>query len=213
MIVSARRQVLRVIAAPLLALSLSLLASCGGPTTSVTQVWQAPWAPPPMKSMIVFAARMDEANRRALEDELVAALGTHEVTAKPSYLLFPGEPPDRDRAREAVKGAGFDGILVATMKSVREKQTYVPGTYGGGFWASYYGSGWSAYTPGYVVTDEVVSFETTLWDTRAEDKLAFATFTETTNPSAGQKFVRSLTDSVVEALDTARLVAPRRGDR
>lgn len=212
MALSTRRHALRLHAAPALALAvllaLPIVASCAGPATSVTQVWQAPWSPPPMKKVIVFGARMDEANRRALEDALVSDFARRGVTAMPSYVLFPGEPPDRDKAREAVKTAGFDGILVATLKSVREKQSYVPGSYGGGFWASYYGSGWSYYSPGYVVTDEVVTFETTLWDTRAEDKLVWAMSTATTNPSSGREFVKSLTTAVIEGLEKSRFTPP-----
>jgi hypothetical protein len=194
------------------ALALALVASCGGAgsTTSVTQVWRAAWTPPTMRTMIVFGARMDEANRRALEDGFVGALATHGVAARPSYMLFPGEPPDRDKARASVKEAGFDGILVATLSSVREKQTYVPGSYSGGFWATYYGPGWGSYSPGHVVTDEVVSFETTLWDTRADDKLVWAMFTETTNPSSGSEFVTSLRKAVLSALAGAHLIAPAR---
>lgn len=190
--------------------ALVLAAGCGGPSTSVTQTWSAPLGAPPMKTMLVFAAKMDEANRRALEDGLVAELGKHDVAAKPSYVLFPGEPPERDTAREAVKSAGFDGVLVATMTSVREKQTYVPGSYGGGFWTSYYGNAWSSYSPGYVVTDEVVSFETTLWDSRAEDKLVWASFTETTNPSEGRDFVKSLTKAMMGSLEKTGVIPPER---
>lgn len=205
--VSTRRHVFRVAAA----LGLALVTSCAGPSTSVTQVWQAPWTPPPMKSMIVFGARMDEANRRVLEDGLVADLAKHGVAAKPSYTIFPGDPPEREKARAAVTEAGFDGILVATLKSVREKQTYVPGSYSGGFWSSYYGPGWGSFSPGYVVTDEIVSFETTLWDARAEDKLVWTMLSETTNPSSGSDFVRSLTKKVMQGLDKARSIPPERG--
>jgi hypothetical protein len=209
-----RHHAFRALAALVLAFVFALLfavvASCSGPKTSVTQVWQATVSPAPMKRVLVFAAKMDEANRRALEDSLVAELAKHDVAARPSYELFPGEPPEPDKAREAVKNAGFDGILVAHLKSVREKQTYVSGAYGGPFWTSYYGSGWGSYSPGYVVTDEVVRFETTLWDTRADDKLAWAMSSETTNPSAGRDFVRSLTKAVIGGLEKARVIPPSR---
>jgi hypothetical protein len=92
------------------------------------------------------------------------------------------------------------------MRNIREKQTYIPGTYQGGFWTSYYNQGWGSWSPGYVITDEIVSFETTLWDTRAEDRLVWAMLTETTNPSSGPKFVQSVTRSIEVGLERAGLV-------
>jgi len=191
-------------------LTLALLPSCNNPKTSVTQVWKAPWRPPSMKTMIVFATRLDEANRRTFEDGAVAVLARHDVKARQSYVLFPGTPPDRDVARQLVQDQGFDGILVASLRDVRERQTYVPGTYQGGFWGSYYNQGWGAWSSGYVVTDEIVSFETTLWDTRAEDRLVWTALTETTNPSAGPKFVQSVTGAIEQSLVRTGIIPPAR---
>jgi hypothetical protein len=184
-------------------------AACGGTAqTSVTQLWKAPIATAPIKTLIVFAAHMDEANRRALEDGYVTALTSHGLTVKQSYVFFPGEAPSREQAKQSVKQAGFDGILVSTLRGVTERQTYVPGWYEGGFWYSYYGPGWDYWSPGYVHTDRVVNFDTTLWDTRVNDQLVFALTTETSNPSSGKDFVRSLTKTVVSALDKQRLIPP-----
>lgn len=200
---STRRHALRWIAA--LALALGLVGACGGPETSVTQTWKATWAPP-MKTVLVFGARMDEANRRALEDSFVAGLRSHGVVAKPSYEVFPGQPPEREKAREIVKAAGFEGLLVASLRNVREKTTYVPGSYHGGFWSSYYGPGWGYWDPGYVLTDKFVDWEMTLWDARAEDRLAWTATLETNNPSAGGEFVKSVTGTTLGLLEKQGLI-------
>jgi hypothetical protein len=162
-----------------------------------------------MKRMIVFVARMDEPNRRALEDGLATELRRRGVDARPSYELFPGELPERAKAQAMVREQGYEGILFATLKDVTERQTFVPGTTGG-FWTSYYGYGWGYGSPGYVMTDEIVTFETTLWDARAEDRLVWTLLTKTTNPSSGRSFVKSLTNAVAPALEKARLVPPER---
>jgi hypothetical protein len=159
--------------------------------------------------MVVFGARMDEANRRALEDALVAELAKHDVKAVPSYELFPGEPPELDQARSKVRELGVEGILVANLKKLSEKTYFVP-AYAGGFWNNYYGPGWAWGSPGYVVTDEVVTFEPMLWDARAPEKLVWAALTKTTNPSAGREYIESLTEAVVPELDKASLIPPRR---
>jgi len=185
---------------------IAVLAACGGTQTSVTQLWKAPIVAAPMKSMIVFGANLDEANRRALEDAYATALSARGVDAKPSYLLFPGEPPEREAAQQAIKNAGFDGILVSRLRGIRERQTYVPGDYGAGFWSGYYGSGWGYWSPGYVQTDELVAYDTTLWDARIGDKLEFALTTQTKNPSSDKDSVQSLTKTVVKALGEQKLL-------
>lgn len=189
-----------------LAFVLLLLGACAGPQTSVTQVWKASWQPPPMKTVLVFGASMDEANRRALEDAIVTGLRSHDVAAKPSYELFPGEPPrDAKSARSIVQAAGFEGLLVAKLTTERDRLTYVPGARGG-FWSSYYGPGWGYWDPGYVVTERLVDWEMTLWDTRAEDRLVWTASLQTTNPSTGQEFVTSVRDTIVTLLAKQRLI-------
>src|SRR4051812_26145285 len=118
MLFRTRRHVMRGIAS----LAVVLGASCSTTRTSVTQVWQSHvLAPSPMKSMIVFGARMDVANRRELEDGFVVELARHDVKALPSYTIFPDEPPDREKARDKVKELGLDGILVVNLKKFSEK--------------------------------------------------------------------------------------------
>lgn len=85
-----------------------------------------------MTSMLVFAMRLDEASRRALEDGFVRELAAHDVHAVPSYTLFPRPPANVEEARAKVNERRFEGVLVVTMKSVREKRTYVPGASHGG---------------------------------------------------------------------------------
>ena len=191
--------------------ALALVAGEGcRPNTSVTQIWRSPLARAPMTKLIVFGAKMDEANRRALEDGFVAELAKRGVGALPSYSVFPGDPPEHEKAQAIVAENGFDGILVATLRSVRESQRYVPG-HAGPFWSGYYGPGWGyAYsTPGYLVTDKTVTCETTLWDTRAQDQLVWAGLTETDNPGNGSGFVSSLTRAVLGHLDGAGFVPPK----
>jgi hypothetical protein len=145
-------------------------AACTAATT-VTDLWRDPtYARPPLRNMLVIGARMDDTNRRALEDKLVAVLGEHAVRATPSYALWPHAFPTAEAARDAVEKSGFDGYLVSTMRGVTERATTMPPDYG--FWGGYYAGygpaspAWGL-SPGYVRTDEFVKFETTLWDPRA----------------------------------------------
>jgi hypothetical protein len=191
--------------APLALLGVLACASCSSTRTSVTQVWQAQVATAPMKHVLVIGARLDEATRRVLEDGFVAELAKHGVFARRSYELFPGELPDRETARPLVEEKGFEGILVATLKNVGKTETVVSTSRATRFWSSYGSMGY----PGYVVTEPIVNFETTLWDSRQEDTLGWAALTKTASPSSDRDFVKSLTETVVSSLVEARLVPPQ----
>lgn len=189
-------------------LSLVLGAAACGSKTAMTDVWTEPnRLSGPMRSILVIGARMDETSRRSLEDGFAQALAEHGVRATPSYTLFPNALPTPQVAREAVRSAGYDGLLVAESKGTSEKTTVVPGQYD--FWTGYYyGPGWEGWYPGYVYTDTYVKFETTLWAT-SSGQLAWSAITETKNPSSGKDFVASLTGKVVPALARAGFIPPK----
>ena len=176
--------------------------SCSATRTSMTQVWQAPAAFAPMKRVLVLGARLDEATRRVLEDGFAAELARHGVFALRSYELFPGELPEREKARPIIEERGFEGILVATLKNVGTMETVISATRPNRFWSS--GAAWGY--QGYVVTEPIVNFETTLWDARHEDTLGFAALTKTASPSSDREFVKSLAETVVNAIADAKLV-------
>jgi hypothetical protein len=186
-------------------------AACTTPTI-VTDVWKDPsYAGGPLRTIVVFGGRMEETNRRTLEDGFVSALTTHGVRATPSYKLFPGTLPGKDEARAALHQAGVEGALVSSLRNVTERATYVEG--GPGFWGGFYGPGWGGpvYYPGYVVTEPVVTFETSLWDLREggqEGKVIWSAKTQTDNPSSGKDFVSSLTKEVVPSMVKAGMLPP-----
>ena len=177
-----------------------------GTKTSTTQLWQAQnIRPSTMQRVIVFGGGMAEPERRSIEDGLSASLQARGVGATPSYVLFP-ELPNAQHARGEVQQRGYEGAIVATIRGTEEKESYVPGYYHGGtFWGGYYGPGWGmGYTPGYVVTDEYVNVETSLWDLRTEDgALVWSAVTKTMNPSSGKDLVNSLSKEIVPKMSDA----------
>lgn len=190
------------------------MVACGPPRTSLTQVWHAETSRAPLTSMLVFAVRMDEANRRVLEDAFAADLQRHGVNAAPSYTMFPEELPPIETARKQVGEAHYEGILVLELRAERDETRYSPSATG--FWSGYYG-GWGSYrsygSPGYVVTDKIVVFETTLWDLRAEDRLLWTARTETLNPANGTEFAISLKRAIDPALAEKGLIPAARAAR
>lgn len=195
----------------LVAMTFGATVACGPPKTSVTQVWQATTPRAPFRSVLVFAVKLDEANRRVLEDTFAADLERYGVRAAPSYSLFPGELPPIDEARAQVSAEQYEGILVLKLRGIRDEARYVPGSTG--FWHGYYG-GWGYYgqSAGYIVTDERVTFETTVWDLRQEDLLLWTAQTETLNPDSGTEFAISLKRAIDPTLARTGLIPPRRGE-
>jgi hypothetical protein len=187
--------------------AVALLASACGTETSTTSLWSAsvPAGGGP-KSIVVVAAGLGEGNRRILEDDLAKHLSQTGVVAKQSYQLFPQAAPSRDEARAAVQAAGFEGVLVSRLQNVTMSQRVVPGSYyNGGLWYGYYGvdSGWYN---GYVVTDQNVNFENTLWDARGEGKLLWSSHTSTWNPSSTNDFADALSKKIVPQLGNAGFI-------
>jgi hypothetical protein len=189
------------------ALGVAVAAGACAPKTSITQVWsaQVPAGHQPMHKIVVVSSRIDEANRRVLEDAFVGALRGRGVEAIPGYKLFPEGVPDPTKAKATVESLGADGILAATYRGTRQKVSYTPGSVWGG---AYAWGGWGYYD-GYVTTDELVSLETTLWDARAADTVVWSALTTTKNPSSGQEFVKSVTEKVVPAMAGAGFLPPR----
>ena len=185
--------------------------ACSTPTR-VTDVWKDPsYAGGPLRTVVVFGGRMQETNRRTVEDGFVNALTAHGVRATPSYKLFPGTLPAKEEARAALQQAGVEAALVSSLRGVTERATYVEG--GPGFWGGFYGPGWGgpAYYPGYVVTEPIVTFETSMWDLREggrDGKVIWSANTQTENPSSGKDFVSSLIKEVVPSMVKAGVLPP-----
>lgn len=182
-----------------------VLSGCAAPT-SVTQTWQAPVTAetPPMKRILVFAARMDQAHRRGLEDGFVAALAREGIAARPSYELFEGPPPKKEAAREIIAQQGFDGVLVAAVQSVRNETRW--NMMGPSYW-SYGWYGWGSQS--YVVTDQVVRCETSLWEERnGTERMVWAAASKTLNAEDRNDFISSVTSAVVPELTRAHFLVP-----
>jgi hypothetical protein len=184
-------------ATPVFALA-AVLAACA-PTTEVVSSWKDPAVTGPIqfKKVLMVCACKDDGMRRTVEDQLAK----HVKNSQPSYTLVSDDQlRDRDAAKAAVRDGGFDGAVVVMLVNVDRTSTYVPGTaYAvppayGTMWGGW-GYGWSTmYDPGYVREDQYVDFNTNVYSVE-QDKLVWASRTQTQNPSS----VPSLVDEIVAA--------------
>lgn len=153
-----------------------------------------------MHRVLVFAARMDQAHRRTLEESFVDELAQHGVSAQPSYTLFPDEPPKKEETRAILLKNGYDGVLVASVKSIKNERRWEMGP---SYWYYNYGA------PGYVVTDEAVRCETSLWELRdGSEKLVWTAASKTLNPANARDFNESITKAVVPELTAGHYLLP-----
>jgi len=157
------------------------------------------------RTVAVFATT-DEAMRRTVEDELVMKF----PNATPSYRIVPNAADvDKESVLQLMRGKGFDGAVVMRVLEVKDKVTYYPGTYWGpgyGF-GGYWGSSWAyPYNPGYVNTTQIVTVETNIYSLR-DDKLVFATRSETSDPSSVGKLIRSVMRHINEELKKNGMMA------
>jgi len=163
---------------PYAAAGLAALAIAGCSTsTSMLHTWAAPdFQKTSIKKLLVMGIAKDGATRRTFEDAFVARLKELGYEAVPGYLWAPDATTiNRDAVAEKIRSEHVTHVIVTRVASVRDVQSYVPGTvyapgayaygpayYGG--WYSYYSYGYTAVvTPGYTVTNQVVTLETNLY--------------------------------------------------
>jgi len=184
------------------------LLACSA-TTMVTS-WKAPGASKAtVKKVLVLGVSNTDSLRRTYEDDFASELSKLGYLAVASYNWVPDASKIDEGALAArIKAEGVTNVLVTRLVGKKEVTTitaptyagvgYGPGYYGG--WGSYYGYGYSTMvSPGYAITNDVVTLETNFYDaSKATDALVWSGQTETTlSPSdaAGSKIA-----SVIQAV-------------
>jgi hypothetical protein len=189
---------------------LTIGISACAPATRLTATWKDPSVPPPMKftKVLLVAQMSDQAVRRSIETRLAQRLSN----AQPSYtVLSDAEAKAEDHGKDKIAAAGYDGAVVVRFARVDKQATYVPGTswWGPapyGTWWGGYGYGWGmAYSPGYVQRDTVVSIEANVYSVK-QDKLLWASRSETINPESTQQLVDSVLDATVKEMKRQKVL-------
>lgn len=189
---------MRRLAAPVLAL---VLAACAG--TEIVSQWSDPaLASVPFRKILVVFQNPDAGLRRGLEDEMARRI----PRATPAYrVIADAEIRDVEKVKSKVRELGFDSVVVMRIVSVEKEQTYVPGTMHmvpspyGRMYGGYWGYGWaSVHEPGYLRTDRIVTLGTNVYAV-ADDRLVWATRSETYNPESMLKLVNDVVARNAEA--------------
>ncbi|HYC35404.1 MAG TPA: hypothetical protein VEC19_03210 [Usitatibacter sp.] len=171
----------------LLLIAALLAAIAGGcASTEITSAWRDPaLSSVPFRKVLVVFQHNDPALRHALERTMAAEI----PNSVPAHAIFGDEEVrDVERVKVRVRDEGFDSAVIMRLTGVEREVSYVPGrlyavpSYYHGFWG-YYGWGWrSVYEPGYMRSDRVVNIATNVYSVR-DDKLVWASQSETFNPA------------------------------
>jgi hypothetical protein len=168
----------------LFAVLLSLVLTGCVSTRLVTQ-----WSDPSLQAVkfgkIVVAFQSgDEGMRRALEDTMARTIPNATASYK---VLGEGDVMDVKRSAEKFKAAGFDSAVVMRLVSMEKEVSFFPPSPApyypyGRMWGGW-SRGWGyAYDPGYLRTDKI-AIVGTLTYTLADEKLVWASQSETFNPA------------------------------
>jgi hypothetical protein len=178
-------------------LMLFFMTSCA--STKITGEWKDPnMTAKQFKNIMVIGVAKQPRDRRAYEDEFVRQLKAKGVMAVASRTLIPHDKM-RDKAtiEHAVKGVGFDGVIITRVGDIksRERDYYRTNMY------DYYNSSF-AITPYYRVgssNQQKYGFESNLYDATTE-KLVFSLSSDTYAQDNINKRLGSYIKTVVNKL-------------
>ena len=177
----AHRYFLLLVAAALAA----LLGGCA--STQITTAWKDPdLARLPFKKVLVVFQHSDAELRMRLERSMAAEI----PNAVPAHAIFSdAEVRDIEAVKSRVRADGFDSAVIMRIVGVDREVSYVPGRLYSvpamyhGFYG-YWGYGWrTVYDPGYMRADRIVTISTNVYSV-VDDKLVWASQSETFNPTS-----------------------------
>ncbi|MEC5399807.1 DUF4136 domain-containing protein [Uliginosibacterium sp. H1] len=178
------------------------LGACS--TFSLGNAWRAPdFAGPPMKNVLVLGVSNSDASRRIFEDGMSQALKAAGVGATHAYATLPegGRIAD-EKIKAAVAQTKADSVLITRLLRVDQKAEVTQPVVAGGYYRAgfygWYGSAWGG-MPASVSTYNVLTLETTLWDTRKESLIWSAT-TEAIQPSDIAKATQDMAKVLIERM-------------
>jgi len=198
------------------AVVLLLAVACAGTPTTFTSTWKDPDAhgvSPVGKTIAAVFVSKNDGQRRSAEDLMVKDLNARGARGIASYTIMPSSQNiGGDQARQQLRAAGADGAVVMRVVGKDQQVTYSPGTaypaYYGGF-GPYWGYGWgTAYSPGYLQTDTLVSVETLVYSLQS-DKLLWAGTSTTQNPDNLGSLIEAVANAVTQEMVREGMLATK----
>jgi len=211
--------------------TLVIFSSCTTSSpTSLTGSWKSTELAGSAKKfnkVIVFAVVDDLSKRKAAENAVVLELLRKKINAvssltffQPGYFDADGDGKlDNDKTKEFVQekleSFGVDGIIVITVKDIKEEEHYVPGQvvsynprpYYHGYYGYYSSSYNTVYYPGYMEKSVEVFLVSNFYDVES-GKLLWSAQTETSNPGDLKETTKDFAKVLVDNLLAEKIIKP-----
>jgi hypothetical protein len=192
------------------------MAGCA--SSELVDIWSdSSFQPPPLKKMLVISVIKNSVQRRMWEDAFSADLAKHDVTATPSYRLFPDAVPDTNQIMQIVGSNSFDGVLVTRRLPSETNPQYVQGYVTNeqnmrydrrrDRFITYYREIDHA---GYVDSQKVDIRTIDVWATRNEGQMIWSATSQTPEPNTVQEVRPEIVKLVMSELTKQRIIASER---
>lgn len=182
------------------------------PTQStVPAAWRNPeFGGQPFTSFFVIGVGRNEHNRRLYEDNMVRALQGQGATARASWTSFPeSEKLERAKVLVAVEEEGFDAVVIARLKDVREQQVYVPArpaTSSDEYMAGYDEAYAVNSDPAHYEKRTTYRVETSVYSVR-DQMLTWVVLSDTVNPDSVEDVIHTVSSSIAKRMKAEGLIA------
>ncbi len=185
-------------------------------TTTFHSAWKNPAAESSSftgKRVAALVLIEEEPLRYAAEDALAREITAHGGVGVSAYTLLPkGLVRDKEEARELLEKADVEGVVALRPRAWDESLSANLGTYWGSpRYASFWGpgiwdGGWGGAHDGDLRGDTILVVETLVYSL-PQDKLVWASQSQTMNPSQVEAFIRELSTKVGTEMEKQGLLA------
>lgn len=177
--------------------------------TKLTSTWKAPDAQPGSlagRKVVAVIMTKDDPMRRGLEQILaheLTRMGAQGIEA--NTLIATEDIRDEAKVRARLEEVGAAGVVVMRLVGRDQEITGSPAMYYaaptyGSLYGGYWGWGWGGiYDPGYMRMDNILHVETLVYSLK-QNKLVWASQSQTTNPKDADSFIRGLVGKVVKEM-------------
>lgn len=173
----------------------------------------------PLKKILVIGLSEQIEKQKAFENAFASVIRKGGGEAATGWEVLPPKMGvGKESVKAAIKGKGFDAVLVSRLLRVDLKTDYVSGTkterpstpsnpYNGSFDNDYQDMYNTVYTPGYLLNSRVVIMQTKIFS--PEGELIWSAESETFDPHSVTDLVASLARAMGRDLSDKGLIAPR----
>jgi hypothetical protein len=192
---------------------------CASPVTVMSQWKDSSLTIPPLQKVFVIVVSKDSMRRRVWEETWVRELKARGAEAIASYTKYPSLVPTEEELKATLPNEGYDGLLATYYRGKEEKSSYVPGSTSlqqdlvyDPWWGRYQTVYTEVYQEGYTETDEINSYEITIWTPHKPSRETpyWSSMIELTNPTNPQENSDAVVGQAMAAMETDLVVAKKK---